>query len=912
MSNFENGLTKFLMSFNHERQLNPDDFQFIKRVSGTEIRLIDLFIEKKTQKNYYGITFIKHSINGNSRDKFISRFEKIRQLNHPAIYTPIGFFMPNSDKIICQTLIFENKINGVLAYYLEKSILRAPKTVLDTSTVMKILVGVASGLNYLHSNGFICGDLQPSSIFLNENYEPAIIAAFSTSNIYNITKVKTMDIATDIISPPEVLNGEADKLSPSSDIYAFAILVFRFVCKKMLFHGSDVSLSFYDNIVKGNRFLIPQYCYTFLREIIEKCWSQDPKDRPIISDVYMKLLKDIPLYLALNIKEKYTEYVNDLHYFESKNANKNSKGKKNDNNTFTADFTSNVFGVDQLKSSEAYKYIEENPNFSSHDKKYFKHILKLQNRIIDLYPSNFMSNVDWIKKNIEWDSATSLNLISRTILLAVMIRWRDIGTYANLFKILVVKPKRQRLKQLFLVELFNQLSIYEPFPKMNAVLLFLRNLVDCRCYNPKDIVWSIDSFYKTMAKVKRNACLLFAYFADHIFKLNNQLYQKLSQLYESYQDNPFFPKPYQKFYKDLKDVFEKDWNTYLNVLYSVKGSKGLVTEIIHDDIASFLESQTVDDDFVHLKIESNIFEPCHVLGYRPNVTMYCAAYSANRIFNKMVQFANFYGVKDDNGHRVGFFTGASGCIGIYNIVSSTYANTNDILIGAISFHQHIIAQKQFNREKSDPSLPDNFGNYAFVAAATYNNLFGMINLILKKVDPNVEENFSRVALHAAAENGHLEVLSYIIAECPNSINFQNLFGQTALHIAIEHGHINCAEKLIKSKKIDLNVQDDKGFSPLFCAIEHKCTSIVKMLIENQSCNVNLQNKKGKTPLHWAAKHSTKEIVTLLLTRSDINGDIQDMKGKKAADFFSLVSLKKSKLSEFHCTAETFEKTNCRI
>lgn len=901
------------MSYNSLTQYYLDDFEFVKRVAASDMRVIDMLRFKQTGKLFLSITYIKFYVIESQMHKFLQRLELISRFSHPAVAKIFGYILPKHEKK-CPSILISSLKRGNLAKYIEDSVLRTKKTKLDTSTIFKIIIGVASFLKYIHSIGIVHGDLQPTSIFLNENFEPILLPGVASRSPYYKNAGQTCEFSTELISSPEILSGELKKPNFESDVYAFGVLVFRFCSNKMLFNQSDISLSFKDNILQGRRFIIPSFTYIFLKETIENCWAQNPANRPNMKDVFTKLNRDIPIFLHENITDDYKQYVSrlcdvtDLSITESSDYSYSSA----ENTLFLTGKSTEVFDIDKLKKSDAYKFIKSHHLLSIKQKYEFIHILKLQITLVEINSTNFDKSFNWIYKNIKWNNMKQIDLFIRTLFIATQVRWKNLSTIANLFKKISMKTESNtnQIKDIFVSMLFKEMSYYEPFPKMTSVVSLLRQLTDCRLYQPSYIVDTIYNFYKSDTSPKRNSCLIFAWFADYIYNHNQTAYKEICQEFEKHTNNPYFPMAYQDFYTDLKTEYEKDWSQYVMCLNNVQGTRGIKTEIIHDDIVNF-RNRRMEDITSHGKFKPDIFESCYALAYKPNATMYSAAYASMRIFSRMIQSVNFQASRDERGFRPTHFVGVGGSEAIYNIVAPQIGSSNDVLIGALAFHQHLIEMKQFAREKFEPSRPDMFGNHMLIAAATSNNLFGVINLILKHVDPLVEEIFNKTALHAAAENGQLEVLSFMLLTCPESVNSQNTFGQTALHMAIEHSRNSCAMKLIKCESINLNMQDDDGYTPLIYAIMQKDVDIVKKILSKENCNVNIKAKNGMTALHFAAKNYNADIIALLLKRNDINTEIMDKKDRKAIDLLN--ETQKQEFIHIMSQDKTIDNANnCRI
>ena len=75
-----------------------------------------------------------------------------------------------------------------------------------------------------------------------------------------------------------------DPYTEKSDIYSLGIVYWELVTYQIPYDGhSDSSIR--DFILSGRRLKIPQNISMNFRLIIEKCWSQNPNDRPTCSDL---------------------------------------------------------------------------------------------------------------------------------------------------------------------------------------------------------------------------------------------------------------------------------------------------------------------------------------------------------------------------------------------------------------------------------------------------------------------------------------------------------------------------------------------------------------------------------------------------------------------------------------------------
>ena len=210
--------------------------------------------------------------------------------------------------------------------------------------------------------------------------------------------------------------------------------------------------------------------------------------------------------------------------------------------------------------------------------------------------------------------------------------------------------------------------------------------------------------------------------------------------------------------------------------------------------------------------------------------------------------------------------------------------------GRLNLVQYIIEHIPSSLE-----LPDNkVGRTPFLFAGLFNQLKVIKYLISKKCNLSATDDEGSGAVHISVEEGHLNVLKYLIDNnyCnPNTTNHQD---RTPLHDAVAANEYEILEYLL-SKSIPsmsvvwlreikcsldsphdiynnphnavlINVQDKDGNTPLHLTCHHGQQNIVSLLLKAGLSNNNLliTNKKGQTPLHLAAASGHKDTAEALL------------------------------------------------
>ena len=177
----------------------------------------------------------------------------------------------------------------------------------DYKIILKVALGVARGLDYLHTEKkLLHGDMKSYNILIKGNFEEIKICDFGVSlPLDDIGLVQNPDnvVGTSVWSAPETVGLSDGPVSSKVDIFAFGLVLWEMIALEIP-HTDDINESDLDTSITeddlenriGTRPALPPVDlddnYNSIMEIFYCCTEQDPKVRPS-AQLLVEWLEDI-------------------------------------------------------------------------------------------------------------------------------------------------------------------------------------------------------------------------------------------------------------------------------------------------------------------------------------------------------------------------------------------------------------------------------------------------------------------------------------------------------------------------------------------------------------------------------------------------------------------------------------------
>ncbi|KAK8900434.1 hypothetical protein M9Y10_002761 [Tritrichomonas musculus] len=223
--------------------------------------------EEEESKDIYSIDIEKVK-------RFLAEYEILNYLNHINIIKTFGFCIGD-----------ETHQPAMLLEYCPKNLKNFIEAKHYSPTdIIVIIVQICKAMKYIHENNIIHRDLKPENILLDDK-KVVKLSDFGISKL--ITKEEqtttfTKGVGSLLFMAPELFEKEGS-YDFKVDVYAFGFVLY------FVLTGGNLPEIGIKDVLEGKKAEIPYNVNKFSADLINKCWSSSPDERPSFPDIYKEI-----------------------------------------------------------------------------------------------------------------------------------------------------------------------------------------------------------------------------------------------------------------------------------------------------------------------------------------------------------------------------------------------------------------------------------------------------------------------------------------------------------------------------------------------------------------------------------------------------------------------------------------------
>ncbi|EAY09517.1 TKL family protein kinase [Trichomonas vaginalis G3] len=563
------------------------------------------------------------------QQQFITEIEVCKTLNHSGVNKPYDYAIDNN--LGGLFIIYESPIMD----FLENYITTYTTSPITDCHMIKILIGIASAVAYLHSNGYVCGDLRLGTVFLKSKLEPVIIN-YNLPELYPCPIIP-YETKKSEYSAPELENNYV--ITPKSDAYSFGVILSK-ISQKL-------------NNIKGK-------FYQTMKQLFEMCTDFDPSKRPsftLIEKMLVEGVEDIPY-----VPSPFQSYITDII-----KSNPNGSISPHTPHEFSAFADQIMTSVDKyispLKDILPTKIITK-----------ARRNIHLRCLLISLIARNTEMVSNWILTNYKRNKMQDIQEIMDAVMQTTIICYQKVDIYAkltkNLFKLSLYSNKLGFIPTFVLHKIYATFVMHDPYPNYMPYVAYLSGLYKRKVFNIFEIIQMIEDLFEG-APTPIFAIPLYIWFHKDIDRNSPGTSQKMNDLITK---------------SDVRQVFK-------SFISGESEVSKLSTIIMADDMTQFKNYILDHPEEFSSVINPTVFEVCPYAQDNITVPEYVLLYNAQKIYTFLRNTTKVYDGDDTKMMQMAIIGNHT----LYLEQHELNTRSENVVEASVQFHNYAALIQGYNR-----------------------------------------------------------------------------------------------------------------------------------------------------------------------------------------------------------------------
>ncbi|KAK6477786.1 ephrin type-B receptor 1-like [Huso huso] len=244
-------------------------------------------------------------------ESFLKEAEIMQNFNHTNVVRLLGVALESNpeSRIPSPMVILPFMKHGDLRRFLLATRHGEIPMFVPSQTLLRFMIHISSGMQYLSSRGFLHRDLAARNCMLGDDLR-VCVADFGLSKKIYSSNYYRQKVAIRMPVKWMAIESMAESVYTSkSDVWSFGVTMWEIVSRGRSPYPGVQNHEMFEFLEAGNRLKQPADCDPKLYQLMTECWSPDPSDRPSFSELEGSLKELLASLPPLHAKEE-AQYIN--------------------------------------------------------------------------------------------------------------------------------------------------------------------------------------------------------------------------------------------------------------------------------------------------------------------------------------------------------------------------------------------------------------------------------------------------------------------------------------------------------------------------------------------------------------------------------------------------------------------------